>query len=101
MASSDSGGSEGSSSGVIPVSASSTIPSESRLACERMVRDVCVDDGPGTSPSARGSAEGGGEEAGGRSGNESPEVESNTWLTATSEAIADQYEKEMREAALL
>lgn len=60
-ASSDNGGREGSSSGIMPVSAASTMPSESRLACERIVRDVWDEDGPGASPSR--SAEGGGEEA--------------------------------------
>ena len=62
-ASSDNGGREGSSSGIILVRAASTIPSESRLACERMVRDVWEEDGPGASPS--GSAEGGGEDPNG------------------------------------
>lgn len=61
-ASSDNGGRVGSSS-VIPVSAASTMPSESRLAWERIVLDAWDEDGPGASPS--GSAEGGGEEADG------------------------------------
>lgn len=61
-ASSDNGGREGSSSAIIPVSAASTIPSESRLLWERIVLDVWDEDGPGASPS--GSA-GGGEEADG------------------------------------
>jgi len=76
---SDSGGRGGNSSGIIPVSAASTIASESRLVCERVVREAR--EGPGASPS--GSAEGsvGGVDAGGCSGGDSSVVESNTWLT--------------------